>query len=168
MENKRLAYKGGDPLAEKRKVRDVLTFSQAVERCLESKLAEFRSDKHRKQWRSTLDTYAAPVLGGLPVDAIEVRDVLRVLQPLWADKTETASRLRGRIEGVLSWATVAGIARATTRRGGAATFPSCWRNRARWPREAITRRWRWRTCRAGGASWQSGRAWRPRRCNSRR
>lgn len=108
MENKRLAYKGGDPLAEKRKVRDVLTFSQAVERCLESKLAEFRSDKHRKQWRSTLDTYAAPVLGGLPVDAIEVRDVLRVLQPLWADKTETASRLRGRIEGVLSWATVAG------------------------------------------------------------
>ena len=106
--NKRLARDGGDPLAEKRKARDVLTFGQAVDRYLEHKLSEFRNDKHRKQWRSTLDTYAAPVLGARPVAEIETRDVLRVLQPIWSDKTETASRLRGRIEAVLSWATVAG------------------------------------------------------------
>jgi hypothetical protein len=69
---------GGDPLAEKRKAQDALTFGEAVERYLEHKLAEFRNDKHRKQWRATLDTYAAPVLGVKPVAEIEVRDVLRV------------------------------------------------------------------------------------------
>ena len=106
--NKRLARAGGDPLAEKRKARDALTFGQAVEHYLDHKLSEFRSDKHRKQWRATLDTYAAPVLGTKPVAEIEMRDVLRVLQPIWSEKTETASRLRGRIEAVLSWATVAG------------------------------------------------------------
>lgn len=106
--NKRLVRAGGDPLAEKRKARDVLTFGQAVEKYLEHKLAEFRNDKHRKQWRATLDTYAAPVLGAKPVAEIEMRDVLRVVQPIWSEKTETASRLRGRIEAVLSWATVAG------------------------------------------------------------
>lgn len=106
--NKRLVRAGGDPLAEKRKARDVLTFGQAVEKYLEHKLAEFRNDKHRKQWRATLDTYAAPVLGARPVAEIEMRDVLRVVQPIWNEKTETASRLRGRIEAVLSWATVAG------------------------------------------------------------
>jgi integrase len=106
--NKRLARAGGDPLAEKRRAKDTLTFSEAVERYLEHKLAEFRNDKHRKQWRATLDTYAAPVLGARPVADIETCDVLRVLQPIWSDKTETASRLRGRIEAVLSWATVAG------------------------------------------------------------
>ncbi len=105
--NKRLARNGGDPLAEKRKARDVLTFGQAVERYLEHKLAEFRNEKHKKQWRSSLDAYAAPVLGAKPVAEIETHDVLRVLQPIWSDKTETASRLRGRIEAVLSWATVA-------------------------------------------------------------
>lgn len=107
-ENKRLLLAGGDPLAEKRKVRDLLTFSEAMERYLASKLAEFRNEKHRKQWRATLDTYAMPTMGARAVADIDVRDVLRVLQPIWSSKTETASRLRGRIEAVLSWATVAG------------------------------------------------------------
>ncbi len=106
--NKQTALEGGDPLAEKRKGRDGLTFAAAVETYLGKKSAEFRNDKHRKQWRATLDTYAAPVLGKMMVQAIEVRDVLRVLEPIWLDKNETASRLRGRIEAVLSWATVAG------------------------------------------------------------
>lgn len=106
--NKHTALEGGDPLAEKRKGRDGLTFAAAVETYLGKKSAEFRNDKHRKQWRATLDTYAAPVLGKMMVQAIEVRDVLRVLEPIWLDKNETASRLRGRIEAVLSWATVAG------------------------------------------------------------
>ncbi len=108
LENKRLVYAGGDPLAERRKARETLTFEQAVDCYLAAKLNEFRNEKHKKQWRSTLDSYAKPVLGALPVQAITTADVLRVLQPIWADKTETASRLRGRLENVLSWATVAG------------------------------------------------------------
>ncbi|MCC0071098.1 MAG: integrase arm-type DNA-binding domain-containing protein [Rhodobacteraceae bacterium] len=106
--NKQTVIEGGDPLAEKRKGRDGLTFAEAVDRYLAKKSAEFRNDKHRKQWRATLDTYAKRVLGQMKVQAIEVRDVLRVLEPIWNDKTETASRLRGRIEAVLNWATVAG------------------------------------------------------------
>ncbi|TVR07408.1 MAG: site-specific integrase [Salinarimonadaceae bacterium] len=108
LENKRLVYKGGDPLFERRQARAALSFVDAVERYLAAKLHEFRNEKHRKQWRATLDTYARPVLGHMPVPAIEVHDVLRVLEPIWKTKTETASRLRGRIESVLSWATVAG------------------------------------------------------------
>lgn len=108
LENKRLAFKGGDPLAERRRTREILTFAEAVERYLAAKLHEFRNEKHRKQWRATLDTYARPFLGDTPVQAIGVRDVLRVIEPIWKAKTETASRLRGRIESVLSWATVAG------------------------------------------------------------
>lgn len=107
-DNKRLVRAGGDPLAEKRATRSTLTFAEAVEQYLEGKLAEFRNEKHCKQWQATLDTYAAPKIGRMHVETIEVRDVLRVLEPIWTTKTETASRLRGRIENVLSWATVAG------------------------------------------------------------
>ena len=85
-----------------------LTFSEAVNRYLATKLAEFRNEKHAKQWRATLDTYAAPALGDLLVSDIGVTDVQRALEPIWASRTETASRLRGRIEAVLAWATVAG------------------------------------------------------------
>jgi integrase len=108
LDNRGKAMLGGDPLAEKRKVREGLTFAQAVEKYLAAKLSEFSNEKHRKQWRSTLDTYAAPVLGPKLVSEITVQDVLRALEPIWRDKTETASRLRGRIENVLSWGTVAG------------------------------------------------------------
>ncbi|MCA8927615.1 MAG: integrase arm-type DNA-binding domain-containing protein [Alphaproteobacteria bacterium] len=107
-ENKRIVRGGGNPLAEKQRQRDALTFQQAVEKYLASKLDEFRNEKHQKQWRSTLDTYARPALGELPVRSITMSDILRVLEPIWSTKTETASRLRGRIEAVLSWATVAG------------------------------------------------------------
>jgi integrase len=106
--NKLMVRAGGDPLAAKRQTREDVTFATAVERYLAAKLDEFRNEKHRKQWRATLDTYARPVLGNMLVQAIRPRDVLRVLHPIWSDKTETASRLRGRIEAVLSWATVAG------------------------------------------------------------
>jgi integrase len=85
-----------------------LTFAQAVDRALSAKLDAFKNAKHRQQWENTLATYATPELGKMLVQDITTQDVLRVLQPLWADKTETASRLRGRIEAVLNWATVAG------------------------------------------------------------
>lgn len=108
LENRGVAMQGGDPLAEKREVQERLTFAQAADKYLESKLSEFRNEKHKKQWRSTLDTYAIPKMGSKPVDSVAVQDVLRTLEPIWSDKTETASRLRGRIESILSWATVAG------------------------------------------------------------
>src|SRR6056297_1799592 len=101
---KDMIWQGIDPLAEKRR----LTFAQAMEKTLEARTAEFRNEKHKKQWRSTLDNYAVPVLGNMAVQDIGVADVLRVLEPIWREKTVTAKRLRGRIEAVLSWATVGG------------------------------------------------------------
>ncbi len=108
LENKGAAMLGRDPLQEKRNARAGLTFEAAVELYLAAKLDEFRNEKHKKQWRATLDTYAQPILGPKMVAEITMQDVLKVLEPIWQNKTETASRLRGRIEAVLSWAAVAG------------------------------------------------------------
>lgn len=108
LEYRGAAMQGRDPAQERRDARAGLTFDAAVERYLAAKLDEFRNEKHKAQWRSTLDTYARPVLGPKLVKDISLQDVLRVLEPIWQGKTETASRLRGRIEAVLSWATVAG------------------------------------------------------------
>ena len=108
LEYRGAALMGRDPAQERRDARAGLTFDAAVERYLAAKLEEFSNDKHKAQWRSTLDTYAIPVLGPKLVKDIGLQDVLRVLEPIWQGKTETASRLRGRIEAVLSWATVAG------------------------------------------------------------
>jgi integrase len=106
---------GIDPIEERKATRealratqDRLTFAKAVDLYLAAKLAEFRNEKHKAQWRSTLDTYAAPLIGTKACAALTVQDVLAVLQPIWTEKNETASRLRGRIENVLSWATVNG------------------------------------------------------------
>src|SRR6056297_3195049 len=104
LENRGKAMLGGDPLADKRQAQVKLTFADAVDKYLAAKLTEFRHEKHRKQWRSTLETYAAPVLGRKDVAEITAQDVLRVLDPIWREKTETATRVRGRIENVLSWA----------------------------------------------------------------
>ena len=107
---------GVDPVEERKAAKAALvaaqrrglTFAVAVDRCLASKLDAFKNAKHRQQWENTLASYATPVLGKMLVQDITAQDVLMVLQPLWTDRTETASRLRGRIETVLSWATVAG------------------------------------------------------------
>jgi integrase len=107
-ENKRTAMLGGDPREAKLKAKNALTFAQAMDLFLVKKEQEFGNEKHRKQWRATLDAYAVPVLGKLPVAEIDTRHILRVLEPIWLDRTETATRLRQRIEAVLSWATVAG------------------------------------------------------------
>lgn len=108
--------RGIDPMAERKAARAALaaamhrglTFSEAVDRYLDAKLDAFSNAKHKAQWRATLETYAKPELGNMLVADIQVQHVLRVLHPIWADRTETASRLRGRIEAVLSWATVSG------------------------------------------------------------
>jgi integrase len=108
--------RGVDPVEERKAAkakliearRKGMLFSDAVDKALAAKLDAFRNEKHRAQWRSTLDRYAVPEIGALPVGEIGTAAVLRCLQPIWATKTETASRLRGRIEAVLSWATVSG------------------------------------------------------------
>jgi integrase len=108
--------KGLDPVEERKDAkaalaaaqRSGLTFADAADKYLDAKLDAFKNAKHRQQWENTLATYAKPELGKILVQNIAVQDVLRVLQPIWTNKTETASRLRGRIEAVLSWATVAG------------------------------------------------------------
>jgi integrase len=113
----RAKIEGGiDPVEERKAAkarliaaqRKGLLFKDAVDKALAAKLDAFRNEKHRLQWRSTLDNYAIPEIGLLPVQEIDTAAVLRVLQPIWATKTETATRVRGRIESVLSWATVAG------------------------------------------------------------
>jgi integrase len=104
---------GNDPLETKRRASMAAKLSQAKRRtfgeCVTSYIdahkAGWRNAKHADQWRSTLDTYAAALIP-LAVDAIDTTLVLRCLEPHWATKTETMSRLRGRIERVLSWATV--------------------------------------------------------------
>lgn len=108
--------RGVDPVEERKAAkakliearRKGMLFSEAVDKALAAKLDAFRNEKHRAQWRSTLDNYALPEIGALPVGQVDTAAVLRCLQPIWATKTETATRLRGRIEAVLSWATVAG------------------------------------------------------------
>lgn len=104
---------GIDPVEAKREAKNALMLAQAgaktFEQCaidfLAAKEGGWRNAKHRAQWASTLETYAYPVLGKLHVRDIEVSHVLKVLEPIWASKTETASRLRGRIESILNFAT---------------------------------------------------------------
>jgi integrase len=108
LENRGKAMMGGDPLAEKREARGRMTFEDAVDRYAEVRLAEIRNLKDRKRWRTLFETYALTTLGRKDVNDITVQDVLRVLEPIWSEKTETAKRLRAQIESVLSWATVGG------------------------------------------------------------
>jgi integrase len=100
---------GKDPLGEKAALRASQrlsaakgrTFREAAEEFIARNEAGWRNEKHRQQWRNTLATYVYPVIGELPVAAIDAGLVVQVLEPLWTEKPETASRVRGRIEAVL-------------------------------------------------------------------
>lgn len=85
-----------------------VTFKAAAEAYISANETSWRNDKHRAQWRNTLATYVYPVIGDLPVAEVETPHVLSILEPIWRDKTETASRLRGRIETVLDSAKARG------------------------------------------------------------
>lgn len=89
-------------------VREGRTFEQAAAALIDSKAAGWRNAKHRQQWERTLGTYAFPVMGAKDVADVALVDVLAVLQPIWQGKTETAARVRGRIEAVLDFAAVQG------------------------------------------------------------
>lgn len=128
---RRTLAEGFDPLEEKKKIQTeaaaasqrVTTFSETVEAYLNTKVEAgeggFKNEKHRQQWRNTLTTYALPIMGSIDVSDVNTDLILQVLQQetskkgevgtLWNIKTETASRLRGRIETVLSWAAFRGL-----------------------------------------------------------
>ncbi len=103
-----IAAKREDALQRRMADASIITFDKAAERYIEAHAPGWRNDKHRQQWENTLATYASPIIGDLPVSRVDTAQVLRVLQPIWTAKAETASRLRGRIESVLDWARVQG------------------------------------------------------------
>lgn len=107
---------GVDPIGDAKAKRSALsaaraasmTFSQAATAYIAVMESEWSNDKHTSQWRNTLSSYAFPVIGSIFVRDIDQSHVMRVLEPIWLTKTETAKRLRGRIENVLDWARVRG------------------------------------------------------------
>ena len=124
----RLRHEGIDPIEARRAARararldeaKVVTFKQCAETYIRAHRAGWRNAKHAAQWEATLATYAEPIIGTLPVQAIDTALVMKVLEqqvrnepnapsaPFWTAKPETATRLRGRIESILDWAKVRG------------------------------------------------------------
>ncbi len=107
-----LIRQGIDPVRERKAQRDALraqtgrarTFRQCTDAYLKRKTAEFSNPRHAAQWRTTIEQYAYPVVGDLPVEAIQLGHITRILEPVWTTKTETATRVRQRIEAVLAYA----------------------------------------------------------------
>jgi len=95
------------------------TFKEFALEYIETMKPKWRNEKHADQWLSTIKTYTFPVIGALPVDQIDTTHILKILQPIWLIKSETASRVRGRIERILS--------AAITRKFGPAVNPSIWK-----------------------------------------
>ena len=89
--------------AEQERAR-AMTFDQCAAAYIEAMRGEWKNAKHVSQWQNTLATYASPIIGALPVGDIDTGLVVKVLQPIWSTKTETATRVRQRIEKVLDWA----------------------------------------------------------------
>lgn len=118
-ECRKLRLEGIDPIEARRATRDqaklenakAMTFKACAEKYIEAHRAGWRNAKHGDQWANTLATYAYPIFGAVPVQAVDVGLIMRVLQPIWTIKTETASRVRGRIESVLDWAKARGYRR---------------------------------------------------------
>jgi len=112
LEARKVLAEGRDPIHARTAARAaadrIPTFREAAESHIAERSAGWRNAKHAGQWTSTLTAYAYPKLGSLPVDAITTEQVLAALRPIWASKTETASRVRQRIEAVLDAATVKG------------------------------------------------------------
>src|SRR4029077_12842155 len=115
-EARALVKAGQDPIAARdagrarQRLEDAraITFDQAADQFIAANEPGWRNDKHRGQWRTSLATFASPIIGRMPVADIGVAEVMRVLEPMWREKAETGSRVRGRIERVLDWARVRG------------------------------------------------------------
>jgi integrase len=126
---RKVRNEGVDPIEERRKARSALlasaakmkTFKQAAEAYIADQEAGWKNPKHRQQWRNSLEAYAYPKIGALSVADIALPHVLDVIKPIWTEKTETASRVRGRVETVLDWAVAHGY------RDGLTPNPARWR-----------------------------------------
>ena len=103
MDNRKLVANGGDPLAEKRRA-GVPTFEQAAREVFELNRPTWKNRNHIVNWWRTLEKYALPTIGSVPLDRLTKQDVLGVLEPIWTSKPETARRVRQRIRTILRWA----------------------------------------------------------------
>lgn len=125
---------GLDPIEARRAAKRTLlaagaraaTFAEAAKAYMADHESSWRNAKHRWQWQNTLEELAYPKIGKLAAHEVDVEHVLAVLKPIWHDRTETASRLRGRIETVLSYQ------KSLDGRGNIRVFPPHWVNPARW------------------------------------
>ncbi len=116
LDARKLLVDGINPLAAKKQnqiaaalaAAKMMTFDQCAEAYILAHKAGWKNAKHGDQWTNTLNTYASPLFGHLPVAEIDTGLVVKCLAPIWESKTETASRVRGRIESVLGWATTSG------------------------------------------------------------
>lgn len=119
-EYRQMLHEGKNPLSERaataaaalavveqEKAR-AMTFDQCAAAYIEAKRGEWKNAKHISQWQNTLTTYASPIIGALPVADVNTDLVVKVLNPIWHDKTETATRVRGRIKSILDWAKTSG------------------------------------------------------------
>jgi integrase len=97
------------------------TFNECADSYIDTHKHGWKDERHEYQWRKSLENYAYPVIGDLPVQSIDIDLVMKVIEPIWFDKTETASRVRQRIENILDWATV--------RKLRAGDNPALWRGR---------------------------------------
>ena len=115
LEARKLVFRGVDPIEQRKAAKEArlahasaYTFQQVAERYVAAHEAGWRNEKHAAQWKATLEAYAHPVFGSRSVAAVDVGLVMRALEPIWREKPETASRVRGRIESVLDYATARG------------------------------------------------------------
>lgn len=107
---------GIDPVEAKKSARreliarqlSTITFQKAADKFIVMKSKDFKNPRQQAQWQSSIDTYVTPIIGNVPVNEIELAHIKAVLDPIWETVTETASRVRGRIENVLGWAAVHG------------------------------------------------------------
>ncbi len=106
---RKIARKGGDPLAERRHEKRVIpTFEQAGRQVHAEHSRTFRNRKHAAQWLSTLEAYVIPKIGNRQIDKIESKDILEVLTPIWTEKPETARRIKQRLRTVFAYAKAKG------------------------------------------------------------
>jgi integrase len=114
---RQLLAEGKDPIVERLTNRQqvqvraqaAMSFDECARAYIASHRDGWRNAKHAAQWESTLRLYAIPVIGSLPIAEVLLPHVLKILEPIWRTRTETASRLRGRIESIIGWATVRGL-----------------------------------------------------------
>ena len=147
-ECRRMRFDGVDPIEVRRAEREQkkldaaksMTFDACAAAYIDAHKAGWRNAKHSDQWSKTLGTYAGPVFGSLPVQAVDVGLLMKALEPIWQTKPETASRLRDGSRRFSIGPRFGVTERATTRRVGAVISTSCSRRAARFAKSSTTPR----------------------------